>query len=236
MNGWHKLHAKGIHPRMGEGECGTGMNMSSNGIPSILCEGIQRPFMMTAGMLTVFAVLYRASGRPCYKKLLSVACVGYLFALVYATFLSRTAAESYDYRLQLMGSTKRALAEDGGLWVNFWRLLHGKLVSTWIDRPRSREGLLINLLLTVPIGYLLPQILHGSKRRVKGWQVLLAGSLCSALIEGMQLITRLGMLDIEDWLLNTVGTGGGYVLFQAICRHNKKKSRGKNGFSKISIN
>ena len=48
---------------------------------------------------------------------------------------------------------------------------------------------------------------------IKAWQAVLAGSLLSVIIEVVQLITRLGMLDVDDWVFNTLGTAIGYCLY-----------------------
>lgn len=50
----------------------------------------------------------------------------------------------------------------------------------------------------------------------RAWQATLAGSILSATIEILQLITRLGMLDVDDWVFNTVGTAAGYFLYRKL--------------------
>ena len=44
------------------------------------------------------------------------------------------------------------------------------------------------------------------------WQVICAGAAVSAIIELTQFVTCLGMLELDDWLLNTMGTSLGYLL------------------------
>ena len=53
---------------------------------------------------------------------------------------------------------------------------------------------------------------HG--KAVRGWQVILCGAALSALIEGLQLTTRLGMLDVDDWVFNVAGTAMGDLLYR----------------------
>lgn len=81
---------------------------------------------------------------------------------------------------------------------------------------------MINLLLTVPVGYLLPMVAAVRGKSVKGWQVMISGFVLSALIEVVQLVTRLGMLDVDDVVFNTTGTAIGYVLYRYILNKNKR--------------
>ena len=46
--------------------------------------------------------------------------------------------------------------------------------------------------------------------------------MLSALIEVVQLLTRLGMLDVDDWVFNTAGTVAGYLLYRLFFRLNQK--------------
>ena len=73
----------------------------------------------------------------------------------------------------------------------------------------------LNVLLFVPLGYLVPSITAQIDR---WWKVLLLGFLFSLLIETMQLITKLGWFDASDLLHNTLGALIGYGLYKAILR------------------
>ena len=73
------------------------------------------------------------------------------------------------------------------------------------------EAIVINLLLMVPVGYLLPMVAAVRGKAVKGWQIIISGFMLSVLIEVIQLVTRLGMLDVDDVVFNTTGTAIGYV-------------------------
>lgn len=59
-------------------------------------------------------------------------------------------------------------------------------------------------------------------KETRAWQAILTGSVLSALVEVVQLITRLGMLDVDDWVFNTVGTAAGYLLYRLFFRLNQK--------------
>ena len=72
----------------------------------------------------------------------------------------------------------------------------------------------LNIVLFVPMGYLLPFRL----RQPKLWNVLAIGAAISLLIETVQLLTHLGWFDVDDIFLNTLGALIGYGLYKAILR------------------
>ena len=76
----------------------------------------------------------------------------------------------------------------------------------------------LNVLLFMPLGYLIP--LSYSKIN-RWWKVLLLGFTFSLLIETVQLITRLGWFDTSDLLHNTLGAVMGYWIY---CRWLREKA------------
>ncbi len=69
-----------------------------------------------------------------------------------------------------------------------------------------------NVLLFVPFG-LLAGVLVGRRR---WWVVLLAGSATSAAIELIQLAIPGRWTTLQDWILNTLGTGVGIVVLALV--------------------
>jgi glycopeptide antibiotics resistance protein len=67
-----------------------------------------------------------------------------------------------------------------------------------------------NILGFMPFGFFLPLI---SKRLKNIFIVAALGFLTSSLIEIVQMLTRSGVCDIDDVILNTVGAVTGYILF-----------------------
>lgn len=68
----------------------------------------------------------------------------------------------------------------------------------------------LNVLLFVPLGYLVPRV---TARMNRWWKVLLLGFGFSLLIETVQLITKLGWFDASDLLHNTMGAMIGYGIY-----------------------
>jgi len=67
-----------------------------------------------------------------------------------------------------------------------------------------------NIIIFIPLGILLPLLLKG---RHKGVRTIVAGALLSAAFEFFQLYTGCGQFDVDDIMLNTLGTGIGIVFF-----------------------
>lgn len=81
-----------------------------------------------------------------------------------------------------------------------------------IRRGGLASNFLGNIILFIPVGFLL-QLLIGKK---KGCWVILIGSGFSLLIELVQLLTHRGYFDLDDIMLNTLGTIMGIGLTRLI--------------------
>ena len=76
-----------------------------------------------------------------------------------------------------------------------------------------------NVLGFMPFGFLLPVL---SSRMRRGATVILLGLAVSLIVESIQLVTKVGIFDVDDLLLNTIGTALGYLIF-AICNYVRRK-------------
>jgi glycopeptide antibiotics resistance protein len=87
-----------------------------------------------------------------------------------------------------------------------------KMYKKGLDRNNSNAeyNLLGNFIGFIPFGFLLPFFLPWFRHGIK---MLLAGFMLSLGFETLQLITGLGVWDVDDLLLNTAGTVAGYILF-----------------------
>lgn len=77
------------------------------------------------------------------------------------------------------------------------------------DLPTGLQNVGGNILLFIPVGFLLTALLN--RRRLL--KILLFTLLISAIFEFIQLITGYGTCDVDDLLLNTTGGLIGYGLF-----------------------
>ena len=95
---------------------------------------------------------------------------------------------------------------------------------------KSRRDLLLNLLgnvlLFVPSGIILP-ILY--RRLDRFGKVLAAGAGMSLCIELLQLPFAVRASDVDDLLLNSLGTALGYGIFAACRRIGRRKENGNEG-------
>jgi glycopeptide antibiotics resistance protein len=67
----------------------------------------------------------------------------------------------------------------------------------------------------IPFGFLMP-IIHNGVKRI--YHVFIASILFSLLIEVLQLVTKRGVADIDDIILNTIGGILGFVLLNLLVR------------------
>lgn len=132
----------------------------------------------------------------------------YLIAIIYLAFISREPAPYLRYSINPFGAARRGLEFGGGLISG---LLHGDVkVTNWT----SLEGIILNILLFIPFGYLLPSLFP----RLRWWQVVLLGLAFSLCIELLQLITKLGYADVDDLINNTLGAAIGWLCYKLILK------------------
>lgn len=72
------------------------------------------------------------------------------------------------------------------------------------------KNLVCNIVMFIPYGLLLPYIMEPKKLLLK---VAIIGTVFSGLIEIIQYIFAIGKFDIDDIILNLLGTILGYVLY-----------------------
>ncbi len=79
-----------------------------------------------------------------------------------------------------------------------------------------------NIIAFIPFGLILPLIVRRMRR---GIQVVAAGFALSLLVEVVQLITKVGCFDVDDLILNTLGSLLGYLCF-SLCRRLGRRMNG----------
>ncbi|MCT4594783.1 MAG: VanZ family protein [Anaeromicrobium sp.] len=70
-----------------------------------------------------------------------------------------------------------------------------------------------NVMAFMPLGFFVP-IVYGRIKKSK--YIIYIGFLMSLFIEVLQIITRLGTFDVDDIILNTMGTLIGYVVYKGV--------------------
>lgn len=128
----------------------------------------------------------------------------YLLANLYLTLLSRSPQPTYHYA-----------------WTPFWS--YGAALQ---GNATLREEVLLNILLYVPLGYLL----HYAFPNLSWRKVIFAGFLLSVLTEGTQLILKLGLCEVDDLISNTLGTTVGVVAYRGYKRTKQKKEE-RDGYA-----
>lgn len=126
--------------------------------------------------------------------------VMYILLLVYFLFLSEEygrkdfALREYRYNLTPFQEIKR-----------FW------IYREKVGYFAAFLNLAGNVIGFVPFGFFLPII---SYRCRNGWLTGILGFSLSLLVESVQLIGKVGCFDVDDLILNTLGTVLGYVIFR----------------------
>ena len=142
----------------------------------------------------------------------------YLAVVAYLVFFSRTAAMDYRVHTILFENLRGSINIDLGIF-DLLRLffVYGvpeTLKHVQIVNPFELAQFYLNVMLFVPMGYLLPYVFRWFRDRVEIRPVL-ASFLISLLIENIQLVTKRGFYDLDDLVANTLGGYLGQVLYIA---------------------
>lgn len=141
----------------------------------------------------------------------------YISILIYFVFFSdhygrTTGFQDFRYNLTLFAEIKR--------YINH------RDYFTWENLLTNLVG---NILVFAPMGILIPIM---RKKKTGFFTVLASSFFLSLFIETVQLVFRVGVFDVDDLLMNTIGGGLGYVLFLLgklhFCRKYMPSPKGKN--------
>ncbi len=135
------------------------------------------------------------------KLLFGIYC-GVMLWLLFGQRMGQGSAGSYWQRLELVHTPLETIRRF--LWVL-------RYSSNEVQIRHAVVNLFGNVLMFVPLGFFAPCIWH--KLRKFGWH-LLAMTLIIVTIELTQLFTLLGTCDVDDLLLNLLGTTAGFGLWK----------------------
>ena len=153
------------------------------------------------------------------KYLLTAGIVLYGLVFAWLVFFSRSSSTDYTVHVAPLENLKNAFSTPTGFSGWFRTLFTEGFSSAFsqisIVRPEDISQFFLNMILFIPVGYLLPYVFRWFRARVhtRPWLFCL---LLSLLVENFQLITRRGMYDLDDIISNTLGGLAGQVLYIAV--------------------
>lgn len=150
------------------------------------------------------------------KGLLAAGFGLYLVIFAYMVFFSRAATEDYQVHVAVLEDLQNSVQTDHGfsdvLKTLFREGFGAALARVRIVRLQDILQFYMNMMLFVPMGYLLPYVSSWFRAKVTR-RPLLACILLSVAVENLQLVTRHGYYDLDDLISNTLGGLLGQTLF-----------------------
>ena len=150
------------------------------------------------------------------QTLLFFVFAAYVAVFAYLVFFSRAASDSYKIHIAPFSDLQKAIDTDPGLFdvlVIFFRQGPQEALShVRIVKAEDIAQVYMNMMLFVPMGYLLPYVFEFFRARVSVRPVF-ACFVISFVTENIQLIFKRGFYDMDDLLSNTLGGFIGEVLF-----------------------
>lgn len=140
----------------------------------------------------------------------------YLAAFSYMVFFSRNAHNDYKIHTALFDKFADSLQVDFGV-LELLRVLVTKgpvafFSHIHVINLHDFAEVHLNVMLTIPLGYLLPYIFSWYRAKVRIRPVLTT-FLLSLFTENAQLVTKVGFYNIDDLITNTIGGLIGQGLF-----------------------
>ena len=157
--------------------------------------------MLRYAVFLIFIVVGFILSR--YRRLYPIVAAVYTIALFYYTFLSR---------MELATTTEAVVANSTPVVQHWW--VNAAYEIFRMKTSSYHEAFILNIMLFVPMGYLIPTIRTNHKGEQEstahGWGMRWLGSIliCSAIsitIELLQQLTGFGMFDWNDWIANSIG-------------------------------
>lgn len=165
--------------------------------------------LIFAGIVIAGAVI-AAKGE---KKIRAGLLVIYILGLIYFTFLTREPMPIRHYSLDFLNEARRGIEIGGGVLSG---LIHG---DVRITNGAELQNIILNILLFVPFGYLLPSLFS----RLRWWQGVFFGVAGSFVVEIAQLITRRGYADVDDLINNTIGAAIGVLVWNLFIKKHEQR-------------
>ncbi len=148
-------------------------------------------------------------------------CVFAAYVLVYAylVFFSRGATQEYQVHIAPFADLHAAIATDHGVFDILVILIEQGFEEAFshirVVKAADIAQVYMNMMLYVPMGYLLPYVFEFFRSRANVRPVA-ACFIISFITENLQLIFKRGFYDMDDLLANTIGGLIGQLLFIAV--------------------
>ncbi len=143
----------------------------------------------------------------------------YILAFSFIVFFSRSASDLYQVHVAPFEDFLAAFQSDTGvigtLFAIFREGFAAGISHIRIISPQDVIQVFLNVMLFIPMGYLLPYTFDWFRRKVRIRPVI-ACFIISVATENLQLIFRRGLYDLDDLLSNTLGGWIGQLLFISV--------------------
>ncbi len=153
--------------------------------------------LMSLGFIVLSIILLKLTKK---RSVLWLITGIYLFAVIFFTMLVRTRSQEAVTFLTPFQTIRNAIGWNDGFTI--------------LSRTNLYQ-VIANVLLFLPLGYLLPRLFRPMRHWYSTIPVGLLGSLA---IETTQLITHLGCFDVDDLITNTIGAAIGFLIYRLILR------------------
>lgn len=145
------------------------------------------------------------------KTIAYIVCAVYFLGVLYFTLISRRPNGDNKINFVLFYSIFRSLKYP--VYLNdFVRYLLSGQYDRVFTTTKPLETAFLNILLFVPMGYILPFFLDATKNGIKS--IVVFSAACSLCIEIIQTVTNLGWFDVDDLFCNVVGSIIGFLMYR----------------------
>lgn len=160
--------------------------------------------VLLAVVTFVVKCLNRGDEEALCRTILSAMLAIYIMGYMYFAFFSREVGS--EPRVNLVPFQSYVYLFDRSLdsarFATSFKLIGLEAASPGI-------GMILNILLYYPLGYLLPSLLP----KLKAKHVILIGCLCSIATEAIQYFFVIGCCETDDVIHNTLGTTIGVLMY-----------------------
>lgn len=181
-------------------------------VPVLFSEEDRMIFTVVLMMVTLLPVLLCVLHfKPLVRGTVLIIFAVYILGNLSFTILGRP--EIYAYKLPAFGNYRNAFYLDLGLKETLHMLPQGiseTLSHIHIGNYTAAREVFLNILLYIPMGYLLPFIIKPMRYSVLACTAV--GFVCSCATEYAQLTYNIGYFQVDDIINNTLGCFLGAIL------------------------